>query len=497
MTRGASLRWRLVVWVTGVLLLVCAVTFVVVYEQTGSEARAQVDSDVRDDLSQLSETARSLPAASPVELARRLRTYVLAQPFTGSAALLFAVVVGHGTVSNHPELFGGRRSDDGETAVVQNRENAQGRALLTTPTGLRTDPAPDIGPIRLDARVMSLDGTQVRLGAAEPLLSVTRAQRSVARAFLIAGALALALVLVASYLAGAAVSRPLRRLSRVARRVDEGDLHPRMHLPPSAGREIRVLAESFNHMLDRLAAAFEHQREFVADASHELRTPLTVIGGQLEVLAAQDAPAREDVQRVARIVAAEVARTSRLVDDLLVLARSEQADFLRLESINLPDYVTELWSATIVGHERRFTLKGVADVEVVADPDRLAQALRNLIVNAIAHTTAPDGLVALEVESAGSDARFTVCDDGPGIPAAERDRVFERFHRTDAARDRATGGAGLGLAIVRAIAVAHGGSARALAPPADKTGARLRLVIPGVVSRAPMRTLAGARSIEG
>ena len=176
--------------------------------------------------------------------------------------------------------------------------------------------------------MVNVAGVSVRLGAGESLELVTRAQRSVARAFLIAGALGLALVLIASYLAGAAVSAPLRRMARVATRVDDGDLLPRMSPPPSAASEIRVLAESFNHMLDRLEVAFKHQRDFVADASHELRTPLTVISGQLEVLAAQDRPTPEEIRRVQRLVGAEIARISRMVDDMLLLARAEQRDFL-------------------------------------------------------------------------------------------------------------------------------------------------------------------------
>ncbi len=259
-----------------------------------------------------------------------------------------------------------------------------------------------------------------------------------------------------------------------------------MHVPASAGREITVLAESFNHMLDRLAAAFEQQRDFVADASHELRTPLTVISGQLEVLATQQAPPTEEIQRVARLVAAEVARTSRLIDDLLLLARSEQTDFLRPEPLGLRDYIVDLWNATTAGQVRRCELGPVPDVQVVADPDRLAQALRNLIANAVAHTSAPDGLVGLEVDRVGADLRFVVIDDGPGIPDDQRERVFERFHRTDAARDRAAGGAGLGLAIVRAIATAHGGSVSALEPGRDG-GARLAFTLPGSRVSRPRR----------
>jgi two-component system OmpR family sensor kinase len=246
-------------------------------------------------------------------------------------------------------------------------------------------------------------------------------------------------------------------------------------------------------MLDRLTDAFAGQRAFVADASHELRTPLTVIRGQLEVLAAQEHPREEEVRRVERLVQAEVVRIARLVDDLLLLAKSEQAQFLRIAPIELERFVRDLWDGIgLLGEERRFELGEVPSGILSADPDRLAQALRNLIGNAIAHTTPTRGLVRLDVErGAAAGLRFTVQDDGPGIPPDQRERVFDRFHRVDAARDRASGGTGLGLAIVRAIAEAHGGSVRASAAGGDG-GARIDLELPRFVPAAGGATVAPA-----
>jgi signal transduction histidine kinase len=128
--------------------------------------------------------------------------------------------------------------------------------------------------------------------------------------------------------------------------------------------------------------------------------------------------------------------------------------------------------------DRRFELSAIPDGTLQADPDRLAQALRNLARNAIEHTTATDGLVSLDVEQAAADrVRFVLADNGPGIPLHQRERIFERFHRTDSARDRASGGTGLGLAIVRAIAIAHGGRISAGERPGG--GARVALELPG------------------
>jgi two-component system OmpR family sensor kinase len=475
--RRASLRWRLVAWVVAVMLVGFASVFVVVYQQTGGQLRVRVEDDARADLGQISQTVRALRAGSPSQLLTEMRRYLRAQPYNGRASLMFAVVPGAGTASNHPELFGDADPDANETADQQHRENALGRAILTGSVGLRTATAPDVGEVRLDERLVSAAGQRVRLGAGEALVSVTRAQHAIARSFLIAGALAVALVLLASYLAGLSVSRPLRRMAKIAERVDSGDLHPRMqHDPP--GREISVLANAFNHMLDRLSAAFRQQRDFVADASHELRTPLAVIAGQTDLLARYTNPSAEDVQRVQRIIAGEVARTTRLVGDMLLLARSEQREFVSRRAIDLRQFVSELWTTTTAAVDRRFDLGPVPEGRLDADPDRLAQALRNLIDNAIAHTAETEGHVALHTEALqGGRVRFTVVDDGPGIPADERSRIFERFHRTDDARDRRAGGAGLGLPIVQAIAEAHDGEVRAVEP--EVVGARLELEIDG------------------
>jgi two-component system OmpR family sensor kinase len=241
----------------------------------------------------------------------------------------------------------------------------------------------------------------------------------------------------------------------------------------SGSEEVQVLADAFNHMLDRLTDAFAGQRAFVAE-----RTPLTVIRGQLEVLASQESPSAEEVRRVQRLVLAEIARITRLVDDLLLLANTEQAQFLRLESIDVPSFVSELWDGVSLLAERRYELGPIPGGTLQADPDRLAQALRNLIGNAIEHTDAEVGIVRMRVQptSAGR-IRFVVEDDGPGIAVQERERVFDRFHRTDPARDRASGGTGLGLAIVRAIVEAHGGSVSASQSP--EGGARIVIELDG------------------
>ena len=263
-----------------VVLASSAVTFVVVYRGTGSELRRQIDREIAGATSELSQVLRASHDRRPKQLAQRATSYIRGQPFRASSTLLFAIVPGARTSSNRPELFTRARVDNGESGTEQTQENLLAAKLQRVHDGYSTLMLPDVGGLRLLERTTTLPGgRRVTVGAGEPLAAVAHAQGSVARAFILAGVLALLGALVAAYLVGTRISRPLRRMATVAARVDAGDLHPRIHALPREAIELRVLADAFNHMLDRLTEAFAGQRAFVADASHELRTPLTVVRG--------------------------------------------------------------------------------------------------------------------------------------------------------------------------------------------------------------------------
>jgi len=238
-----------------------------------------------------------------------------------------------------------------------------------------------------------------------------------------------------------------------------------------------LVAAAFEQRFSRLDEAFLRQRRFVADASHELRTPLTAIRGQLEVLARQERPDAEEVRRVERLALIEAARIERLVDDMLVLARLEEDARLRPEPIALPNFFEQLAGgspdAVELGELPGGTLRG--------DPEALTRVLRNLVGNARRHA-GPGGRVALSATAHGSRLTIRVDDDGPGIPPAERERVFDRFHRSEAARDRRSGGAGLGLAIAREIVELHGGHIWAERSPLG--GARVAFELRGFTPSA-------------
>jgi two-component system, OmpR family, sensor kinase len=477
-----SLRARLSALVAGVVLLAVALTFAVVYHYTGSQLKAQIDRSVRSGAAQLAHAMTERPSSSARGVLTTARRYVATQPYTGSALLLFVLIPGVGRASNHPELFGTDRPEDGESAAEQARENRQGQRLARPRLGYSSQLAPDTGMLRMFQVRFSVDGRAAYAGAAEPLESADHAQEVVAHSFELAGALALVLAMLAAYAVGSRITGPIRRSAAVAARIDGGDLTPRISLPRGTSGELETLAEALNHMLDRLESAFAAQREFVADASHELRTPLTVLRGQLDLLVGAEGEAdgsldRAEVERVERLMQSEIARLSRLVDDLLLLAQSDRDDFLHVSVVALDELVTELWDGLSLIAQRNFEIGALPALTVRADPDRLAQALRNLARNAIAHTRAPNGLVRIDVSARGNGiVRITVSDDGPGVPSEARQRVFERFYRTDAARTRSEGGAGLGLAIVRAIADAHHGSVRVTKAPSG--GAAFELDLP-------------------
>ena len=462
-----------------------AIVFVAVYRGTGSQLRHQIDTEITGDEAELTHDLSVSGARTPRALASAATRYIASQPFSASSTLLFVIVAHAGISTNRPEVFGASAPDDDESAAEQRQENLLSAHLLGAGEGFSTELLADVGDLRVLKRHVGLHGLSATVGVGEPLSPVARAQSGVAEAFLPAGLLALAAALIASYLVSSRVSRPLRRIAAVAARVDAGDLHPRIHGEGVRDEEIRVLVDAFNHMLDRLTEAFAGQRAFIADASHELRTPLTVIRGQLEVLAAQDGASRDEVRRVEGLVQAEVARMSRLVDDLLLLTKTEQTELLRSEPVDVRSFVDDLWDGVSLLARRRFELGQVPSGTLLADPDRLAQALRNLLGNAIEHTAPESGLVRLRVQEQPSALlRFTVEDDGPGIPAQERELVFQRFHRTDAARDRASGGTGLGLAIVQAIVLAHHG--RVWAGESPEGGALVAMELPGFTATEPI-----------
>jgi signal transduction histidine kinase len=240
---------------------------------------------------------------------------------------------------------------------------------------------------------------------------------------------------------------PLRRLIKTVHSITESDMMQR--IPVQGKDEIAELATTVNEMLDRLQAAFDSQKEFLRDASHELRTPITIIQGHLEMLKYQ--PQKE---ATIALVMDELEHMSRLVNDLLLLAKAERSDFLRLKPEEL-DWLTEEIYVRAKGlAERNWRLESKGLSPITVDRQRLIQAVMNLVQNAIRHTQTGD-TIALGSAVKDDSACFWVQDTGEGIALENQKRIFERFVR--ATGDLHGEGYGLGLSIVAAIVQAHGG----------------------------------------
>jgi two-component system OmpR family sensor kinase len=283
--------------------------------------------------------------------------------------------------------------------------------------------------------------------------------------------------------------RPLEEITETAGAIAHGDLSQRVsHV--NQGTEVGQLGVAFNTMVEEIEVAFaeraaseERLRRFLADASHELRTPLTSILGYAELfdLGVRDRP--EDLATSMRTIKEEANRMGTLVDDLLWLAQLDQERPLTLEPVDLGDLVRRSVAALGISSPERPLGIGIdRPVVIVGDEHRLRQVIDNLLVNAVNHT--PTGTpIEVSVAEEGEWALLTVHDEGPGIGADDAARIFQPFYRSDPSRARASGGVGLGLAIVAAIVTGHGGTVKAV----PGQGATFEVRLPGVRPMADVR----------
>ena len=346
-------------------------------------------------------------------------------------------------------------------------------ALLAAVAGL-TEPASgevtgNSGPLRWAALPVTVQGDP-RVGLLLVAVDVGPQRAAVwqqMRTYATASAITLLVVGLVGWFVAGRLLRPLRDLRDTAERISETDLSQRLVVEGSD--EISDLSETFNGMLDRLEAAFDDQRRFLDDAGHELRTPLTIVSGHLQVMDSHD-PADVDDSR--DLVLDEVARMSRLVNDLIVLAKSERPDFIQPQQVDLAQLVPSALDKACGLADRDWRVQPGPALVVQADPERVTQALLQLATNAVSHTV-PGDTITFGWHLEPGHAVVWVSDTGPGFGEQDLDALFERFARGE--RPRAEG-TGLGLSIVRAIAAAHGGTATAR--HADGGGAQVQMHLP-------------------
>ena len=349
---------------------------------------------------------------------------------------------------------------------------------------------PRAGPHGARAAVhrVSLGGLGCLVIAVEPLDDVVADLAVLRRVLYLALPLLIALAGVGGYWLASRNLAPLAGMAEQARRITHSNLETRLDAG-TAAEELVALSTSFNELLSRLDQSFDHMRRFVADASHELRTPISIIRGEADVALTHDRSSAEYQQTLATILD-ESRRLSRLVDDLLNLARADAGRVkLQVEEFYLNDVVAECCrSASTLASARHITLQCQCreDVAFHGDEELIRRMVMNLIDNAIRYT--PEGgnvTAALEANDAG--LRIRIADTGVGIAPEAAPHVFERFYRSDKARSRSDGGFGLGLAIVKWIAEVHNGAVELESTPGVGSTFTVTLPqLPDVSSRSRM-----------
>ena len=363
-------------------------------------------------------------------------------------------------VSNHPVLPGDMAARTGEYLTV---------------TGVGT-----YSGYLVDAQAAP-DGSGDLVVAAVPTDSYDATLGNLLRLELLIGAAVVILLIAAAWLIVRRGLRPLEEMEATATAIAAGDLSRRV-AHTDRGTEVGRLGSALNAMLSQLEAAFAQRaaieqrlRQFVADASHELRTPLTSMRGYAELARRRQVADPGALELSLQRIEDEARRMGVLVDDLLLLARLDQGRPLSRAPVDLAALVADACAdARAADPERPISARVAAPLTVTGDELRLRQVLANLVRNALVHT--PAG-TPVEIRLGEEDgwAMLEVIDHGPGIPAAARERVFERFQRADPERSRDQGGSGLGLSIVAAVVTAHGGGVAVADTPGGGTTFRIRL----------------------
>ncbi len=468
-----SLRVRVLATAVAVFAISLAVAAFLAYELLLQDGRRDADVVLAREQERfersvgelLAEVQQDAPDATPIEaLQRAVRRYLQLNPSTESywTIVTFEDGVRLAAANGPPELEPLFRGDDGQE-LPQGRLNA--RETLPSPAGdVRTVSVPisvDGEPLATVQVIAPLD--PVRSEAVHAALLVTLAAGSA----LVVGGTLLGMTLWRSL-------APLGTLADAARGTELQALHTRVDEPETAD-EVGLLAREFNTMLDRLERASSQQREFMASIGHELRTPITIARGHLELLQRVDRDDRSFDETLG-IVRDELGRMGRLVEDLMVIARAEMEDFVRPREFELVQWFEDL-ELRLAGTEAGPEVAVIPPPPVMlrADPDRLAQAVLNLVINAHVHTPSRTP-VRVHAETADGQLVLSVSDDGPGISEEVRDELFIPFTRAG----DAPGSTGLGLAVVKAVVDAHGGEVVVQTSPA---GTRFDLRLPWSATR--------------
>jgi heavy metal sensor kinase len=481
----ASLRARLTLWFTvvlGVPLVAFAVVSYVVFDRT---LLARTDHFIDDALSAFARELGNERRLAP-DNAVAARTTVHEVRFR---QLQVVITDGAGSL-----LAASTIADDAEARAVGLRPLEPLAALAAvrdagpTADGTLTYDTPH-GAYRIHVQQLQLADAPVTLTGIAPLHDIDEVLARIRRAYLVAIPLLLAAAAAGGYFMARRSLSPVSAMGARAAAITDANLHERVPVV-TPNDELGGLATVINSLLDRLERAFAQQRRFMADASHELRTPTAILSTEAQVTLAREHRSEGEYRESMAVMQGAAARLTRIVDDLFLLARADAGHLVaRHRDLYLDDVVHDATRAVRPIAERRgvrVELLPVMDAPLRGDADLLGRLLLNLLDNAIKFSVG-GGTVSVELvarpDAAPPCYEIRVVDDGPGIAAEVQERVFERFFRGDPARGRVepteTSGAGLGLAIARRIAEAHGGTLQLVSSRPGRTEFRLTLPMGG------------------
>ena len=459
--RGVSTRLRILGWYMLIMALAMILGLFLIRSALLAQMEGEINSQLRQEVDELNQLTTGRDPST-------------GQPFGDDVGAIFETFLRRNVPVADEALF---TIVDGQpfASTVAPAQLLEEETILTSWASVDQPTQDDIGTIAGPVRYLAVpvfNQGQELAGVFVVAIFLEGRRADINRVINIGAIVFGSTFVVASGLAWFAAGRalkPVGALTSTARSISESNWKER--IPIEANDELSELAVTFNEMLDRLETAFSQQRRFIDDASHELRTPITIIRGHLELLNADDKAATEDTRR---LVLDELDRMSRLVDDLLLLARSEQPDFLDVHPIDIAELVDDVAAKAAPLAKRGLKVGERAVAVIDGDRHRVTQALMNLIHNAAAYSpeSAQIRLGSVTQESA---VEIWVQDEGPGIDPEDQQHVFDRFARGTTGQRR-TEGAGLGLAIVRVIAEAHGGSVRLDSTPGR--GSRFTISLP-------------------
>jgi len=453
------IRWRLSLWYMTLTALVLVIFSVAVYIGLERRLSENLDDDLRSQasLAAASITASGDSAVLDPTFRKQLSDEVLLWVLNFNGNLVLPVRGEQlGTIPVRKASIS--RASYGLTTY--DTIHAGGQHLRTITVPVRNDAG-------IPAYALQLGYSTSRIEDALELLI---------QALLVIAPLAIIVAALTGYLLAGRALQPVADITRLASQIDGEDLESRLNLD-LPNDELGRLARTFDLMLDRIDLAFQRQRQFTGDAAHELRTPIAFMRSQVD-LALHRPRTADDYQEALQEIDLDLERLTGLVNSLLTLARSDAGKLpVERAQIDLAELVGMIVEQfTPIAIDASITLVNDATMTLVSiDSDLIVQLLVNLVDNAIAHSPC-GGTVSVGCRVENMGARIWVEDSGPGIPAEDRERVFDRFYRVDTGRDRSRGGAGLGLSICRAIVEAHGGTIEV--GESDLGGARFDVLLP-------------------